>query len=84
MYVFYIMQYCHVLSPFSLVQLLVTPWTVACKTPLHEYWRGFPCPPLGDLPDPGKELASLMSLALAVRFFTTRTTWEAQYNTIYH
>ena len=37
MYVLYIMRYCHVLSHFSLVQLLVTPWTVACKTPLHEY-----------------------------------------------
>ena len=30
----------------------------------------------GDLPDPGTELTSLMSHALAGRFFTTSTTWE--------
>ena len=29
-----------------------------------EYWRGFPCPPPGDLPDPGIELASPTSPAL--------------------
>ena len=38
---------------------------------------GLPCPPPGDLPDPGTEPASLMSLALAGRFFTTSATWEA-------
>ena len=31
----------------------------------------------GDLPDPGTEPLSLGSLALAGRFFTTSTTWEA-------
>ena len=31
----------------------------------------------GDLPDPGIELTSLMSPALAGRFFTTSVTWEA-------
>ena len=36
-----------------------------------------PCPPPRDLPDPGIELASLMSLALAGRFFTISATWEA-------
>ena len=36
------------------------------------------CPPAGDFPDPGIELTSLMSSALAGRFFTTGTTWEAQ------
>ena len=35
----------------------------------------FPSP--GDLPDPGVELVSLASLALAGRFFTTSATWEA-------
>ena len=35
------------------------------------------CPPLGDLPDPGIETASLASSALAVGFFTTSTPWEA-------
>ena len=36
-----------------------------------------PCPPPGDLPNPGIEPASLMSPALAGRFFATSTTWEA-------
>ena len=43
----------------------------------QEYWSGLPCPPPGDLPDPGIEPASLMSPALAASFFTTGTTWEA-------
>ena len=43
------------------------------------YWSGLPCPPLGDLPDPGIEPASLMSPALAGEFFSTCTTWEALY-----
>ena len=38
---------------------LVTPWTVALQAPLsmgfprQDYWSGSPCPPPGDLPDPG-------------------------------
>ena len=40
----------------------------------QEYWTGLPCPPPGDLPDPGIEPASLMSPALAGGFFTTSTT----------
>ena len=45
----------------SHVQFFVTPWTVACKAPLskgfsrQEYWSGLPCPPPGDLPNPGTE-----------------------------
>ena len=35
------------------------------------------CSP-GDLPDPGIEPTSSVSLALAGGFFTTSTTWEAQ------
>ena len=45
--------------------------------PRPEYWLGLPCPPPGDLPDPGIEAASLMSPALAGGFFTTSVTWEA-------
>ena len=30
----------------------------------QEYWSGLPCPPPGDLPDPGTRLASPVSLAL--------------------
>ena len=37
-----------------------------------------PCPPPGDLPDPGIEPASLALAALAGGFFTTSATWEAQ------
>ena len=43
----------------------------------QEYWSRLSCPPPGDLPDPGIELASLMSPALAGGSFTTSTTWEA-------
>ena len=40
------------------------------------YWSGRPCPPPGDLLNPGTEPASLKSPALAGRFFTTSVTWE--------
>ena len=66
------------LSRFSRVQLFVTPWTVAHQVPLstwfsrQEYWGGLPCPPPGDLLDPAIEpMSSLMSPAMAGRFFTT-------------
>ena len=42
----------------------------------QENWSGLPCPPPGDLPDPGIELTSLFP-ALAGGFFTTSITWEA-------
>ena len=66
-----------VLNHFSHVWLFATPWTVAHQTPLsmgfsrQEHRSGLPCPPLGDLPDPGMEPASLRSPVLAGRFFTT-------------
>jgi len=44
----------------------------------QEYWSGLPCPLPGDLPNPGVEPASLISPALAGRFFITSATWEAQ------
>ena len=58
----------------SHVQLFATLWIVAHKVPLsvgfprQEYWSRLPCPPPGDLPDPGIQLPSP---ALADRFFTT-------------
>ena len=70
-------------SLFSHVSLPETLWTVAHQAPWskgfsrQEYWSGLPCPPLGDHPDPGIKPTSLMSPALAVRFFTTTATWEA-------
>ena len=70
------------LSHFSCVRLLEIPWTVAhyalCMDfSRQEYWSGLPCPPPGDLPDPGIEPMFLMSLALAGGFFTTSASWEA-------
>ena len=61
---------------------LATPWTAACQAPLstgfsrQEYWSGLPCPPPGNLPDPGIKPVSLMSLASAGGFFTTSDPWE--------
>ena len=42
----------------------------------QEYWSGLPCPPPGDLPNPGNEPVSLASTALAGRFFTHCITLE--------
>ena len=42
----------------------------------QEYWSGLPCPPPGDLPDPGIELMSFTSPALAGAFCTTSATWD--------
>ena len=58
-------------SCFSHVQLIVTPWSVAQQAALsmgfsrQEYWRGLPCPPPGNLPDPEIKAVSLASPALA-------------------
>ena len=77
--------YVFMLSHFSCVQLFVTLWTVTHQAPLslvfsrQEYWGGLPCPLPGDLPDLRIEPASFASPALAGRFFTTRSTWEAFY-----
>ena len=71
------------LSSFSGVGLFVTLKTIACQAPLsmgfsrQEYWSGLPSPLPGDLLHPGTEPSSLMSAALAGRFFTTSATWEA-------
>ena len=43
----------------------------------QEYWSGLPCPPPGELPDPGIKPVSLTSPALAGRFFTMSATYEA-------
>ena len=36
----------------------------------QKYWSGLPCPPPGDLPDPGIEPVPLKSPVLVGRFFT--------------
>ena len=72
-----------VLSCVSHVQLFATPWTVAHQALLsmgfsrQEYWSGLPCPPPGDLSEPGIKSKSLTSPVLAGGFSTTSTTWEA-------
>ena len=74
------------LSCFSHVQLFATLWTIACQAPLsmglsrQEHWSGLPCPPPGDLPNPGIERVSFASPALAGRFFTPGATWEAPFS----
>ena len=65
------------LSHFSCIRLCVILWTVAHQAPLSmgfsrkEYWSVLPCPPPGDLPDPGIEPVPLKSSAFEGGFFTT-------------
>ena len=72
----------YMLSCFSRVRLFAIVWTVACQASLsigcsrQEYKSGLPFPFPGDLYT-GIRPASLMSPALAGRYFTTSTTWEA-------
>ena len=74
------------------VWLFATLWTAARQAPLsmgfsrQEYWSGLPCPPPGNLPNPGIKPVTLMSPALiggfvfflSFFFFTTCTVWEAR------
>ena len=59
-----IAELCCTVLLLSRVWLFTTPWTVARQAPLsmgfsrQEDWSGFPCPPPGDLPNPGMELRS--------------------------
>ena len=61
----------------SRVRLFMTPWTVTRQVHLsmefsrQEYQSELPFPSPGDLPDSGIEPVSLVSPALAGRFFTT-------------
>ena len=60
------------LSCFSCVWLFATLWTIACQAALamgrsrQEYWSWLPCPPPGDLPNPGIKPTSPASPALQV------------------
>ena len=64
------------LSHFSRIQLFATLWTAAHQASLsirfsrQEYWSGFPCPPLEDLPQTHIS-------CIAGGFFTHWPTWEA-------
>ena len=63
--IFYLPFCVCVLSRFSRVLLFETLWTVAHQAPMsmkfsrQEYWSELPCPPPGDLPDPGIRSMSL-------------------------
>ena len=66
-----------------------TPWTVSHQAPLsmglsrQEYWRGWPFPSPGNLPDPGSEPVSPTSLTLAGRFFPSVPPGEPDYFIVY-
>ena len=76
----------HMLCLCLTTQLRLTfcgPMDIARHAPLsmefsrQEYWRRVPFPPPHDFSPPGIEPLSLVSPALAGRFFTTNATWEA-------
>ena len=66
----------------SHVQLFATPWNAASQAPLsmgfsrQKYWSELPFPIPGDLPNPGIQSVSLVSPALAGRFFTSEPRGE--------
>ena len=66
-------------SVTQLCQLFATPWTVAHQAVLsmefsrQEYWSGLPCPPPGDLSDPGIEPGSLTMQAY---FLPSELEWK--------
>ena len=81
-------EYACMLSHFSRVQLFVTLQTVACRAPLsmgfsrQEYWSGSPCPPPGDLPDPGMNPRLLCLLHLQAGVLShLGSLWEKQIST---
>ena len=75
---------CAVLTGFSHVRLFATLWTIAHQAPLsmgfsrQDHYSVLLCPPPGDLSNPGIKPMSLMSPALAGRFFTTSATCKSR------
>ena len=75
------------LSHISPVRLFATLWTAAHQAPLsmgfsrQEYWSELPCPPPGDLPDPGTEPMSLCLLHCRWILYHWAT-WEAHEMTL--
>ena len=74
---------CAGIRSLSYVWLSAILGTIVCQAPLsmgflrQEYWSGLPFLPPGHLPDPGIKPTSLVSPALAGRFFISWTTREA-------
>ena len=73
LWLFYMHVIVLVLSHLSCIRLFATLGTVASQAPLsmgfsrQEYWSGLPCPPSGDLTDPGIEPAFLMGYCIGRR-----------------
>ena len=68
----------------KLLQSCLTLWDpMDCSPPdssvqgilRQEHWSGLPCPPPGDLPDPGTNVSYVFCISRQV--FTTSATWEA-------
>ena len=80
-------QHCYILCWMETLippnQIMTFLPSLAHQAPLsmgfsrQEYWSGLPCPPPGELPNPGIEPKSFMSPSLAGRFFTWWATGEA-------
>ena len=66
----HLLKRARVLGHVSPVWLFATLWTVTHQAPLslrfsrQDYWSGLPCPPPGDISDPGIEPSSPVSPAL--------------------
>ena len=77
------MWYACILSHFSNVQLCATLWTVAPQAHLsmgfsrQEYWNGLPCPPPGDLLDPGIESTPHYVSGIGRQVLYPNAAWEA-------
>ena len=61
----------------------MTPWTVAQEDPLsmgfsrQEYWSGLPCPPPGNLLDPGIEPTPPNVSCIGRQVLYPSAAWEA-------
>ena len=72
-------------NPLQSCPTLCDPWTVACQASLsmgfsrQEYWSGLPCPPLGDLPDPGIKLTVLCLLHWQAGSLPLVPPWKPKY-----
>ena len=74
-------------SCFRNIWFFATPGTVACQVSpsmgfsRQEYWSGLPCPPPGNLSDPGIKSAYPSGPTLTGRFFTTESpdVWVTYY-----
>ena len=81
-----LIPYVCMLTHLSRAWLFVTLWTTARQAPLsmgfsrQEYWRGVPFPSPGES-SPTRDWTHIsMSPALAGKFFTPHTSWEAPYS----